>query len=233
MRSERAPNNLPAQLTSFVGREDELAVLRTLVAETRLVTLTGSGGCGKTRLATELGATALGQHPDGVWLVDLAPIVDVDHVASAALRALGLREDQTRDPVDVLAGHLRRRRSMLILDNCEHLVAACAGLAEAVLRCCPAVDVLATSREPLAVAGELTWRVPSLSVPTEWDSLHPDTVGRYEAVRLFVDRARRAHPQFGLCDDNAPAVAEVCRRLDGIPLAIELAAARTHLLTAP
>jgi predicted ATPase/DNA-binding CsgD family transcriptional regulator len=224
-------HNLPVQLTSFVGREAELAVLRKLLAETRILTLTGSGGCGKTRLAVEFGDSVLDSFADGVWLVDLAPIEDGDAVASIALRTFGLREEQARPAVDTLTGYLRERRAMLIVDNCEHLLPACGALCEELVRSCPGVHVLATSRAPLNVAGELPWRVPSLSVPADPSPLRIETLDTFEAVRLFVDRARRARPNFEVTNESAPAVAEICARLDGIPLAIELAAARTRVLT--
>jgi predicted ATPase/DNA-binding CsgD family transcriptional regulator len=224
-------HNLPVQLTSFVGREAELAVIDKLLPETRILTLTGAGGCGKTRLALQLAVRVVDHYPDGVWVIELAPVNDGELVASTVLRALGLREEQGRPPAKTLESHLRDRRAMLILDNCEHLVPACAALADALVRSCPSVQVLATSRAPLTVEGEVPWRVPNLSAPTRTDPVGLDTMDGYEAVRLFIERARQARPNFEVTTETAPAVAEICRRLDGIPLAVELAAARARMLT--
>ncbi|MEY2568885.1 MAG: hypothetical protein QOE35_3414 [Actinomycetota bacterium] len=208
------PNNLPIQLTSFIGREAELDELRTLFREHRLVTLTGSGGAGKTRLAVQVGAELLADFPDGVWHVELAPITDPDLVATSVARAMGLQDEVNRTATETIIRHTAGRPVLVVLDNCEHLLDASASLAEALLRGCPSLTILATTREPLGVAGEATWRVPSLD----------DT----QARRLFEDRARRARNDFAVNDANATAVDEVCRRLDGIPLAIELAAARVR-----
>ena len=224
-------HNLPVQLTSFVGREAELAVLDKLLPGTRVLTLTGAGGCGKTRLALELAVLVVDHYPDGVWVIELAPVNDGELVASTVLSALGLREEPGRPPEKTLESHFRSRRAMLILDNCEHLVPACAGLADALVRSCPSVQVLATSRAPLAVEGEVPWRVPNLSAPASPEPAGLDTLDSYEAVRLFIERARQARPNFEVTNETAPAVAEICHRLDGIPLAIELAAARARMLT--
>ena len=221
-------HNLPLQLTSFVGREQELDEVKRLLADTRLLTLTGTGGAGKTRLALQVAADLLDECPNGVWLVELATLSDPSPVAQAVLSALGLREEPQRAPIDTLVDSLRPKRLLLILDNCEHLVGACAELAERLLRGGPGVRVLATSREVLRAAGEVVWRVPSLSVPPR-DAERPtpvEQVTQYEAVRLFIERAVAVDPGFRVTDANAPAVAETCWRLDGIPLAIELAAAR-------
>jgi non-specific serine/threonine protein kinase len=244
------PTNLPLPRTSFVGREDEVAALtRRLTpagAGPRLVTLTGAGGCGKTRLALELAAGLRdsagppdgGPYPDGVWLVDLAPLADGALVPTAALAAVGGHEGPGRPPLAALVAHLRPRAVLLVLDNCEHLLDACARLADALLGACPRVRLLATSREPLSVAGEVAWPVPPLPVParlapgTAAPAPPPDTAAlkRYAGVRLFADRATAARPAFALDAGNAAAVAEVCRRLDGLPLALELAAARVRVL---
>jgi predicted ATPase/class 3 adenylate cyclase/DNA-binding CsgD family transcriptional regulator len=228
-------NNLPVQLTSFVGREPELAVLQKLLPETRLLTLTGAGGCGKTRLALELAARVIDHHPDGAWLVDLAPVTDPKAIPSAVASAVGVREQQGSRLLDTLVDHFASQEAVLLLDNCEHLVEGAAEVAERLLVGCPALTILATSREQLGVPGETAWRVPSLSVPAKYEERGPqrlDTLNHYEAVQLFVERARKARPNFTVTNDNAPAVAAICQRLDGIPLAIELAAARTRMLSA-
>jgi predicted ATPase/class 3 adenylate cyclase len=227
---EARPNNLSVQLTSFIGRDTELAGLRQQLMAHRLVTLTGIGGCGKTRLAVQAAADAVDAYPDGVWLVELAPLSEPSLVEQQLATVLGIREAAAtagRTLTDRLVDHLASRRTLVLLDNCEHLVAACAGLAARLVGACRELTVLATSREPLGVAGEVTFGVPPLAV----DSLDPAEVGSIEAVRLFVDRARLADPNFVLTAENAPAVASICRRLDGIPLAIELAAARIRSLS--
>src|SRR5271166_4134482 len=209
--------NLPVQFTSFVGREAEIDDVRQILADNRLVTLTGAGGVGKTRLAVQVAAGIAGGFGGGVWYVDLAPITDHDLVAVAVIRALGL-PDQPSSTMDMLLRFVGDRRMLLVLDNCEHLLDACAALVVAVLGGCPAVAVVATSREPIGVAGEVSWRVPSLSLADE-------------AIELFADRARRVRPDFCLTDESAATAAEICRRLDGVPLAIELAAARVRVLS--
>jgi predicted ATPase/class 3 adenylate cyclase/DNA-binding CsgD family transcriptional regulator len=209
-------HNLPPQLTSFIGRQAEVADVRRLLAEHRFVTLTGAGGVGKTRLALRVSESRVGEFADGAWLVELAGVTDPAAVAAAVLRALGM-PDRT-DAMAALMGFVAGRHVLVVLDNCEHLLDATSALAVALLRHGPAVAVLVTSREPLGAVGEVTWRVPSLSVEDE-------------AVELFVDRARRVRPNFAVTDDTALAVAEICRRLDGVPLAIELAAARMRVLS--
>jgi predicted ATPase/Tfp pilus assembly protein PilF len=232
---ERFRHNLPQQWTSFIGRERELAEITRLLGEQRLVTLTGAGGCGKTRLALQVAADRVDAYPDGAWLVELAALADLGLVPQAVATALGLREEPGRPLTATLLDYLRTRELLLLLDNCEHLVDACAGLVETLLRDCPGLRVLATSRELLNIQGEMTWRVPSLSLPDE--SAVPGPAGAAgsrtwgEAVELFVQRAAAGEPRFALTERNAPAVAQICRRLDGIPLAIELAAARVKLLT--
>ena len=227
------PHNLPLQLTSFVGRERELGEVAALLAGGRLLTITGAGGSGKTRLALQAAAEAIERHPDGVWFVDLAPLADAALVPAAALAAVGApgREDGPGAPEARLVAHLRPWRTLLLLDNCEHLLEATARLADAVLRGCPGVRVLATSRELLGVAGETAWRVPSLGLPDPGAAPGAAALEASGAGRLFLERARAAQPGFALTDANAGAVAEVCRRLDGIPLALELAAARVRVLT--
>ena len=230
-RKAAAHNNLPVQLTSFVGREREKAEIKRLLAATRLVTLTGSGGAGKTRLAMEAGREMIDQFPDGVWVAELAPLSDPALVPKVVAAAAGLRDESGRPVLDALAGHLRGKRVLLILDNCEHLVEACARLVDLLLRACPQLRILATSREPLGNAGETTFRVPSLSLPEPGEVLALERLRDYEAPLLFVQRAEAVSPHFAITNRSAPALAEVCRRLDGIPLAIELAAARVKGLT--
>jgi predicted ATPase/transcriptional regulator with XRE-family HTH domain len=242
-RTGTAPSNLPAPLTSFVGRERELAAVRRLQAGTRLLTLAGPGGCGKTRLALELARELLWAYPHGVRLVELAAIADAAVLPQTVAAAFGLQTVGLRPPLEAIKEFLRARYLLLILDNCEHLLPACAHLAEALLRDCPTFSVVATSREPLGIAGEAVWRVPPMAVPGMAPHLaapEPSRPGpaaphqeleQPDSVRLFVERARLQRPDFELTPANAPAVAEVCRRLDGLPLAIELAAARVRMLS--
>lgn len=222
------PNNLPVQRSSLIGRADEIANARKLLESNRLVTLTGIGGTGKTRLALQVASEQLEAHPDGVFFVDLAPVADTDVVAHTAAQAVGLQLGGPRPPQQQLLEWLRHRRCMLVLDNCEHLLDACADLVDGVLDNAPEVVVLATSREPLEVEGEHVYRVPSLRLPAP-DS-DPATIVGSEAARLFVERARSVDAGFELTGDDVAAVAQIIRRLDGIPLAIEFAAARvSHL----
>jgi len=224
-------NNLPAQLTSFVGRGDELAHVARLLSQVRLLTLTGSGGCGKTRLAAHAAAMAAESYPAGVWWIDLAPLRSGSAVSTAVLSAIGLREHPARTAVEQLAAHLGDGRALLVADNCEHVLDAVVDLVEPLLARTPELGVLATSREALGVPGETTWRVPPLTLPFGPDVSSPETLGAYDAVSLFVERARQARPNFAVTNDNAPAIAEICAGLDGIPLAIELAAARVRVLS--
>lgn len=233
-RAPAAPkHNLPSALTSFVGREREIDELTALLATARLVTLGGPGGIGKTRLALEVGANPLQKYRDGVWLVELGGLSDPRLVARTVGTALGVR-DSGRSRLAALTDVVRSKQLLLILDNCEHLVRACAELVEPLLRACPELRVLATSRESLGVNGEIFWPVPSLSLPGLWlraGSRVPEAVERSEAVRLFVERASRRRPGFALTAANARAVVEICGRLDGMPLAIELAAAKVNVLS--
>jgi predicted ATPase/DNA-binding SARP family transcriptional activator len=227
----RRMNNLPVQLTSFIGRERELAEARRQLDRTRLLTLTGTGGAGKTRLALEVAAERLRSFDDGVWLVELASLADPDLVAQETAIVLGMQLGSQEDADAVLASLIGERQLMVVLDNCEHLVGACARLAEQLLRACPELTVLATSREPLRIAGEVALRVPSLALPDPALAAPGEALMRFEAVRLYAERAADAAPGFRLTDDNASDVAELCFRLDGMPLAIELAAARAGVLT--
>jgi len=225
-------NNLPRELTSFIGRKREIDEVRRLLGTARLLTLTGSGGVGKTRLGLRVAGELVEAYPDGVWLVELAAIGDPTLVPQATASALGAREQPGRSLQDTLIDVLRPRTCLLLLDNCEHLVAACAALADGLLRACPGLVLLATSREPLGIAGETVWRVPPLTLPGAMrdDVLTdgPAALTQFEAIRLFEERGRAALPAFRLTDQNAPAVVLICQRLDGIPLAVELAAARVR-----
>lgn len=228
-----ALNNLPVQRTSFVGRDEQIAEIVQLLRATRVLTLLGAGGCGKTRLALRVAADVSGGFPDGVWFVDFAPLTDPTLVPQTVAQVLGVRETPGRSVMDTLQQHLRLRQILVILDNCEHVIDTSAQMADALLRTCPAVRILATSREPLRTPGETTWRVPALSLPP------PAGVGAstlldltaFESVKLFVDRALAALPSFRLTAATSLAVQEICRALDGIPLAIELAAARVRVLS--
>ncbi len=224
-------HNLPVQLTSFVGRERELRELRGRLDRTRLLTLTGPGGAGKTRLALEVAAERLHDYEDGVWLVELAALADPGLVAHETAAVLDLQLRAQEDADEVLARLIGDRPLLLVLDNCEHLIGACARLADELLRACPELTILATSREPLHIAGEVTVRVPSLALPDPQLEVSTPELMRFESVRLFAERAADAMTSFRVTDENASQVAEVCFRLDGMPLAIELAAARAGVLT--
>lgn len=224
------PNNLPRQITTFVGREHERRAVGDLLRQGALVTLTGSGGTGKTRLALQVAEEAMDEFGDGVWLVELAALTDPALVAQAAATAVGVREGANLPPVKALIGALRDRTTLLILDNCEHLLGACATLVDEALRAAPGLKVLATSREPLSVRGESLFRVPTLSVGDAQTRTAAEALA-HDAVRLLVDRARLSNSQFVLTDRLVPAALQVCRRLDGIPLAIELAASRTKVIS--
>jgi predicted ATPase/DNA-binding CsgD family transcriptional regulator len=223
-------HNLPASLSTFVGREGEVADLLRLLASHRLLTLVGSGGVGKTRLALRVAEDVLGTYSDGVSFIDLAPLVEAALIPQLLLVALGSPLLHDGHPRDAVIDFLQSREALVVLDNCEHLVDGCAELVDILLRTCPRLRVLATSREPLGVEGEATWRVPSLLSPDRNKRLSAAQAATYEAVQLFVERARLVLPGFDLTDDNAAHVAEVCHRLDGIPLALELAAARLRVI---
>jgi predicted ATPase/serine/threonine protein kinase len=230
-RSARSNHNLPSELTSFVGRRVELEALARLLGSSRLLSITGAGGVGKTRLALRLALTVVDQFADGVWLVDLAPIGTPDLVAQAIASAIGLRETPQRSVRDALLENLCNREILLVLDNCEHLVDVCAELAEALLRRAPALRIIATSRETLSVPGETVWRVASLSLPDAAAPATVDALRNFEATQLFIERAISIDRHFDVSSANADAIARICRRLDGIPLAIELASARIGALS--
>jgi non-specific serine/threonine protein kinase len=224
--------NLPAERSSLVGREAEIADIVRLLQVGRLVTVTGAGGVGKTRTALAIGGAQLVRAPDGAWLVDLASLSKGSLVAGTIARALSVEKSPNEPVLETLLAYLKPQSLLLILDNCEHLIADAAVVVDALLRRCPDVRILATSREPLRIAGEHTYRLPSLRVPTPAGAvgLNADRAAEFEAVKLFVQRARAIDRGFALDDGNAAIVAEICRRLDGIPLAIELAAARVNIL---
>ncbi len=228
---EAVPNNLPVQLPTFIGRDRELATITQMLTGAHLLTLTGAGGTGKTRLALQVAADVLEQSEHGVWVIEFGTLTDRALVPQAVASTLGIREDPGRPLTPTLVDYLLPRSMLLLLDGCEHLVEACAGLAEALLRSCPRLRILATSRERLNVEGESVWVVPSLSLPDVQHLPPVEVVTQYEAVRLFIDRAAATEPSFALGAQNASAVALVCHRLDGIPLAIELAAVRVKPLS--
>ncbi len=223
--------NLPIPLTSFVGRDPEMATVKHLLGNTRLLTLTGVGGCGKTRLAIQVARDMMDQFADGVWWVELAAAREDERVLQLVVKAVGLVESQQLSPLEALLNHLRTKQTLLVVDNCEHLVKACADLAETLLSHCPHMRVLTTSREALSISGEIAWLVPSLSLPASNEFGTPAHLLESESMRLFVERAAAIRHDFALTPTNALAVAHICQRLDGIPLAIELAAARLKALT--
>jgi predicted ATPase/DNA-binding SARP family transcriptional activator len=225
------PHNLPRQLTRFIGREPEMTEVKRLLATTALLTVTGAGGCGKTRLALQMAPDLLPQYPDGVWLVELASLSDPALVPQTVASVLRVQEEPGRPLSQTLAASLQPRSLLLVLDNCEHLLAACAALAETLLRACPHLQILATSREVLGIAGEQAYQVPSLSLPDPRHLPSPERLLEFDAVRLFVDRAVLSQSTFTVTPATARAVVQVCQRLDGIPLAIELAAARVKALS--
>ena len=224
-------SNLPLEPTSFIGRGREVAEVKELLADHRLLTLTGSGGSGKTRIALAVAHDLAEVFEDGVWWVELAPISDPELMPQAVAEVLMIREEPGRSLMETLVRDLGSTELLLVLDNCEHLVASCAALSDALLRSCPRVRLLATSREALGIGGENAWLVPSLSLPDPERPPAFESLASYEAVSLFVERARDVVSAFELTEHNAPAVAKMCRMLDGIPLAIELAAARVRVLS--
>lgn len=225
------PNNLPIQLTSFIGREREIESIKRLIAQSRLLTLTGPGGCGKTRLALQVAADLLEEYPDGVWLVELATLSEPALIPQTIASVLRVREQASHPLLTTLIDFLQPKKLLLVLDNCEHLIEACAQCIEALLRTCPKLRILTTSRELLGIPGEAAWRVPPLSLPDPNCLPTVESLTQYEAIRLFLERAAVVLPCFALTSQNAQAVAQICQRLDGIPLAIELAAARVKVLS--
>jgi predicted ATPase/class 3 adenylate cyclase len=227
---EAFPHNLPAQLTSFIGRESQIAEAKQLLANTRLLSLTGPGGTGKTRLSLQIAQDRLSSFNDGVWFVELAPLTDPSLIPNTMATLFGLRELPNMPILNIVTDYLRAKQLLLILDNCEHLIEACAKLSDHLLHACPQVKIVASSREALGIAGETAYRVPSLSLPDQ-ARVTREVLMESESVRLFVERASAANPKFHLTEENASDVAEICHRLDGIPLALELAAARSPVFS--
>jgi predicted ATPase/Tfp pilus assembly protein PilF len=232
-RAEVETNNLPIASGAFIGRDYDVAEIKALLGDHRLVTLVGSGGIGKTRLAVQVGTELLDEYPDGVWFVDLAPIADPELVSSVIAQTLGISQQEGRRVDESIPTWLKHKQLLLIFDNCEHVVDTVAPIAAAILRTAPNVRIVATSRQPLDIADEEPVRIPSLEVPHTIADLTATAVMEFAAVALFVTRATTADRRFVLTDDTAPIVADICRRLDGIPLAIELAAARVKVLSVP
>lgn len=225
------PNNLPLQLTTFIGREKEIAELKQELSEHRLVTLTGSGGTGKTRLSLQVGAELLDQFDHGVWFVELAPLVDPELIPQTILSAIEISEQAGKSSLELLKEYLQEKKILIVLDNCEHLIGACAQVTDTLLHVAPRLKVIASSREALGVKGELSYPVPSLSLPDPKHLPVIEQLSQYEAVRLFIDRVSLVSSHFDMDKQNAPAIAQICYRLDGIPLAIELAAARVKMMS--
>jgi len=225
------PNNLPQQMTSFIGRESELAEVRGALGKGRLVTLVGAGGLGKTRLSLQTAAEAMDDFPDGVWLAELASVADPRLVPQVIASVLGFKEESGRSIVETLAATLGDRRLLVVLDNCEHVLAACAEATAALLHAVPQMKILATSREPLRVTGETVYSLAALGAPNPAQGVEPAALAQFPAIRLFSDRAVAVQPEFRITEQNAPHVVDICHRLDGIPLAIELAAARVRALS--
>jgi predicted ATPase/DNA-binding CsgD family transcriptional regulator len=223
--------NLPAEVTSFIGRRHEVSGVRRLLATARLVTLTGTGGVGKTRLAQRVSLEMRRAFPDGVWLVELAELCDPDLLAVTVAEVLGVREESVSPDAPGLATFLADKQALLVLDNCEQIVGACADLTETLLRSCPELRILATSRQALRIAGEATLTVQPLSVPDPDEATTPAALAQYESASLLIDRASAVLPSFTLDEQNCVTVARLCQALEGMPLAIELAAARLRVLS--
>src|SRR5215208_3834209 len=229
-------HNLPAQLTSFIGREQEIAEAQKLLSSTRILTFIGPGGIGKTRLSLQVAAEQFSEFKDGIWLIELAPLADSTYVLSTIASTFHLHEQQGVPLIDTITDYLRAKQLLLVLDNCEHLIETCAKLSDHFLHACPNLKIITSSREALGINGETVYHLASLSLPQDVEDLRDvgnltHDLMHYEATRLFSERASKANPQFALTKDNAPYVTQVCRQLDGIPLAIELAAARVKLFT--
>ena len=224
-------NNLPPQITSFIGRENEIAHVKRKLQTHRLVTLTGPGGTGKTRLSLQVAADLLDRFHDGAWFIELAPLTDPDLIPQTILSAIGISEQSGTPPLERLREYLHETKSLIVLDNCEHLLEASATVADTLLNAAPNLTVLASSREVLGVKGEVSYPVPSLALPDPKNLPMVEQLSQYEAVRLFIERALLVAPHFSVDQNNAPLIAQICYRLDGIPLAIELAAARVKMMS--
>lgn len=225
------PNNLPVQLTSFIGREEEMEDVKYLLKHSRLLTLTGSGGAGKTRLALQVAADVIDDFTNGVWLAELASVFEPSLLYQTFLKVFGLNEEQSKTPENILCDFLRDKEILIIFDNCEQIVSPCAMLAEKLISKCPKLKIISTSREALNCYGENTHKVLSLKIPDPKEEFSTEQISQYEAVRLFIDRANAVDKNFKVNNENAPALAQICYQLDGIPLAIELAAARVKNLS--
>ena len=221
-------DNLPHPISSFIGREREIEEIHRLLHRSRLVTLTGAGGCGKSRLAIEVAGQMPDLFPDGVWFMAFAPLFDPVLIQRTIATVMGVHEDPTRPLIKILCAHLCSKHLLLVFDNCEHLIAECAQVADTLLRACPQVSILATSREALGIEGEKQYYVPCLSLPEVGVETSIDQLHQSEAVRLFVDRGALVQSTFALVAENSDAMLQICRHLDGMPLAIELAAARSR-----
>src|SRR6266498_1162287 len=231
-RKESPKTNLPVPITSFIGREKEVEEIIKLLGKNRLVTLTGAGGMGKTRLAIQASNKLVGKFRDGVWWIELVGLNDASLVPQAVAKAVDVREVPNQPLIETLAENLGSKQILLVMDNCEHLISACAQLADRLLSECKNLEMLATSREALDILGETVWHAPSLSLPDMQEGVGIKSLSKYESVRLFAERAEVLQPQFQLTEQNVQAVVQICRRLSGMPLAIELAAARIKLMTA-
>ncbi len=225
------PNNLPVQLTSYIGMKDVISRARELLSKINLLTLLGSGGSGKTRLALQIGADMIDEFSNGVFIIELAPVSDPTLILQTFMNSLSVKEEAGRNPIDTLNDFLSGKDMLIILDNCEHLVEECALFTEMILKSHPKLKIIATSREALNCSGEQKYKVPSLSVPDTDTNLSPEQLTQFDSVRLFIERALSVNLNFRINENNAPALAEICHRLDGIPLAIELAAARTKVMS--
>ncbi len=225
------PNNLPVQLTNFIGRENEIREIKNLLSSSRLLTLTGPGGTGKTRLSTKIGSEMIDDFENGVWFLELDSLTDTQFIAKRIITMFRLTVDRDKKDTDVLINYLREKELLLIFDNCEHLIEGCAKISDELLRYCPKLKIIASSREQLHVAGEIVFAVPSLSMPESISDVSASQLSNYESARLFIDRAISVNPNFQITNDNAHVLAQLCYDLDGIPLAIELAASRIKVLT--
>lgn len=230
---ESKAHNLAHPLARFIGREGEIVAVHKLLSETRLLTLTGIGGGWKTRLAIQIASQLIDDYPEGIWLVELSQLSDPSLVTQAIASTLGLHKEPGIILMETLIAALKTKRLLLVLDNCEHLIDACSHVSQTLLLACPQLQILATSREALQIPGEISWQVLPLSLPESVRHISPKDALQYEAIQLFIDRARSISPSFSITQQNANEIVQACRRLDGIPLALELAASWTNVLSLP